>query len=72
MSLSKQPRQASVYHMDNDIMTTDQRAANEGAFERRAQRVAAVFLAIMAILGFYALLAAAGVVPAAPWSPLGQ
>lgn len=55
-----------------DIAAEDQAAAKERDFDRRAQKVAAVFLAVTAVVAVYALLAAMGVVPAAPWSPLGQ
>lgn len=57
--------------MEN-IAARDQAAAREREFDRRAQRVAAYFLAVSALVGIYATLAAAGVVPAMPWSPLGQ
>ena len=57
--------------MDN-IAARDQAAAKEREFDRRAQKVAAYFLAVSALVGIYATLAVAGILPAMPWSPLGQ
>lgn len=57
--------------MEN-IAARDQAAAKEREFDRRAQKVAAYFLAFSALLGIYATLAVAGILPAMPWSPLGQ
>lgn len=50
----------------------DQLAAREREFDRRARKVAAIGLILFALLGAFSLLAALGVLPAAPWSPLGQ
>lgn len=55
-----------------NIAAEDQAAAKERDFDRRAQRAAAVFLALAAVGAIYCIFAALGVVPAAPWSPLGQ
>lgn len=55
-----------------DIAAQDQAAAKERDFDRRAQKVCAYVLAVIALLGVYAFLAAAGVVPAMPWSALGK
>lgn len=40
--------------------------------DRFIARVAAVFVAVVLTLGAYAWLAANGVAPAMPWSPVGQ
>lgn len=42
------------------------------AWERHVQRAAGVFLLLMSLVAVYAVLAAVGVLPAAPWSPIGQ
>lgn len=39
--------------------------------DRQIQIGAGIFLAMFAVLGVYAFLACAGIVPAAPWSPVG-
>lgn len=54
-----------------EIHLADQHSAREREFDRKAQKGAAVFLAAFAVLGVYAFLACAGLVPPAPWSPLG-
>lgn len=56
----------------NKIAAGDQAEAKEREFERRVQKVAAWGLIVFAVLGLYSLLAVMGVLPAAPWSPLGQ
>lgn len=40
--------------------------------DEQIQKGAAIFLALFAVLGVYAFLACVGVVPAAPWSPVGM
>lgn len=65
------PGNGTIGRMD-DIASRDQAAAREREFDRRAQRWAARFLLASAVLGLYALLAAMGVLPAMPWSALGQ
>ena len=55
-----------------DIAAQDQAAAEERDFERRVQKVAAWWLAFGLIIGIYCTLAVWGIVPAAPWSPLGK
>ena len=45
---------------------------NDDEFEHRAQRVALWFIIVVLLAAAYALLALAGVVPAAPWSPVGE
>lgn len=42
------------------------------AQERLAQRIGAAVVAFGALLGVYSYTAAAGLAPAAPWSPIGQ
>jgi hypothetical protein len=45
---------------------------NDEEFERRAQRAALWFIIVVLLAAGYALLALGGVVPAAPWSPVGR
>jgi hypothetical protein len=54
------------------LAAQDQADAREREFDRKAQRVAVWFLIVAAIAAAYCLLAVYGVVPAAPWSPLGK
>ena len=77
----------SVYRLaTGDVVTTLQElAARDQAeaeqretirkvqrFDRITQRVATWLLALFAMAGTYALMAVLGVLPAAPWSALGQ
>lgn len=54
------------------IAAADQAEARDREFDRRAQRVAGWLLVVAAVLAAYVLLAGYGVVPAAPWSPIGH
>lgn len=58
--------------MNTTTTRTNQQTAQPSDFDRRAQKVAAIFLAVMAVVALYAFLAVAGIVPAAPWSPIGK
>lgn len=61
-----------------NIAAADQAAAHlrdsrrRSPAERVGQIVGAVIVVLGALLGLYAYAAAAGHVPAAPWSPVGQ
>lgn len=43
----------------------------EARFERRVSRAAVTALSVAAVAGFYAVTAANGLAPAAPWAALG-
>jgi hypothetical protein len=61
------------HHGDmENIAARDQADAREREFERRARKAGIALWAFALVLGAYCTLAVLGVVPAAPWSPLGQ
>lgn len=58
--------------MGNISAAKDQEAAREREFMRLARKASIALWAVALTLGLYSLLAAMGVLPAMPWSPLGQ
>ena len=50
----------------------DQSEAHDRELDRKATPFVWAFLAVMAVVGLYAVLASAGILPAAEWSALGK
>lgn len=55
-----------------DVARRDQAEAREREQGRLGQMVGAVILTVGVLAGAYAYAAASGMVPAMPWSPIGQ
>lgn len=55
-----------------ELAQADQLAAKEREFDRKAQRAALVVLLILLPFMVYGVLAAYGVLPVMPWSPMGK
>ena len=58
--------------MTNHTATTDQSTARDREFDRLAQKVAAYFLALFALVTLYAVLALTGLAPALPWTVIAK
>lgn len=54
------------------VAALDQAEAREREFDRKARSIAVAFIYMMLAVGAYSWLAVNGLVPAAPWSPIGQ
>lgn len=54
------------------LAAQDQAEARKREFDRLSAALARIVLLVALLLGAYCMAAGLGIVPAAPWSPLGQ